>query len=139
MIIKKISNNPTINADRFVVCNLTVSPDEITIYGHIEYRDENWVTVPDTIKKQFSFSTTGNMVDMNTWSPAEMIYVPILDGEWNPTGETNPERPIGTIEEVAFLQNIPANAFPDATLWGRIERLVSMRIDRLDQQGNFNS
>ena len=107
MIIKKISNNPAINADRFVVCNLTVSPDEVTIYGHIEYCDENWVSVPDTLKKQFSFSTTGNMVYMDTWLPAEMIHVPILDGEWNPTGETNPERPATAIPEHTFLKMYP--------------------------------
>lgn len=137
MIIKQISNNPAINADRFAVCNLTVSPDEVVIYGHTEYRDANGDVVPDTLKKQFSFNTTGNMVDMNG-DPAVMIHTPILDGDGNPTGETDPEWPAGTIPEIAFLQNIPANAFPDATLWGRIERLVSMRVDRLDQQGKFN-
>lgn len=65
-------------------------------------------------------------------------YGLIAHREGNPTGETNPERPAGTIEEITFLENIPANAFPDATLWGRIERLVSMRIDRLDLAGKFN-
>lgn len=80
MIIKQISNNPAINGDRFAVCNLTVSPDEVVIYGHIEYRDTNGDIIPDTVKKPFSFDTTGNMVDM-TGSPAVMIHVPIIDGE----------------------------------------------------------
>lgn len=139
MLSKQISPNPAINADRYVVCDLLVSPESVTIKWHIEYRNSNWEIVPDTVKKIFSFCTDGNMVDMNTWSPAEMIHVPILDGEWNPTGETNPERPATAIPEHTFLKNVPANMFPDTSLRWRIERLVSMRIDRLDQQGDFNS
>lgn len=136
MLTKKISQNPAINADRYVVCNYRVE-EEIIMYWYTEYRDSEWKIIPDTMQKNFSFSTEGNMVD-DKWLPLQMIEVPVLDEQENPTGQTIWERPKGAIKEITFLKNIPASMFSDVTIRWKIERLISMRIDRLDNAWRFD-
>ncbi len=137
MIIKKISNNPLVNADRRATVEAMLNPASIVLYVVTDYRDSNSNTIIDLPKKKYVFSTDGNMVDSTTWQPAQLVDVVVWQDEDN-----NPimwkDRPSTAVSEFVFFNNLPANTFTDNTLWDRVKKLVEMRLTALDLQGKFN-
>lgn len=133
MIIKKISNNPIINADRWASVEANLTPTSIVLSINTDYRDSNGIVIQELPKKHYKFSTDGNMVDSTTWQPAQLID--ILDEEENVIWR---DRPATAVSEFMFFTNFPANAFSDTELRERVKKLVEARLNSLDLQGKFN-
>lgn len=121
MITKKISQNPIVNADRYVTVQATLSEDSVVLVCSTIYKKGEDIVLSE-LNKSYVFSTQGNMVDQ-TGKPVQANE----DGEF----------PEGSIPETVFLKNLPADAFTDTTLWARVEKLVDTRISSLDSQGKF--
>lgn len=108
MLSKPISSNPAISGQRICKISIEINDDRTILKGETIYVDAQGNDIVDAVRRPFEFNTDGNMVDGTTGMPAVMIRVPILDSEGEPTGETNPERPEGTMTEMDFLRTLPA-------------------------------
>lgn len=123
MIDIQISNNPNINGKRFLKVNVTLNLQEIVLSCNSYYLTENNEPIIDVISKSYVFSCINDYVNPNTGQTVEQ----------DETGNY----PSGSIKEIDFLKNLPANLFNSDTLWGKIEQLVTNKIQVLDSREKF--
>lgn len=136
MIIKKISNNPLVNADRWAETSVDFKVNETIMKVRVRYTDSNGQKLSYPPEKEHSFTTAWNMVDQNTGAPAQLIDVITgYDEDNNPIMWR--DRPSTAITEEQFMALLP-NDTTAATRREQIVAIVTMKLDALDLQGKFN-